>query len=174
MAALLSCLVSTQTANAEYMKVPGSSCIAANLHQAEQLSWNHFRVYNPFSPLWIIGNPPPPSYFTICSVPFSSTRESNGDDLAIAVWFGSVLAASVPCTARYIDPDNGPQNSHEIITAKAGTVSHPAAPIGANGASRYLHLDNIITQSADFDNYLTVTCDLKASTGINMLTLDLH
>ena len=82
--------------------VPGSSCVAANLNQAEQLGWDQWGTRNPAA----IGGP---SYFILCpAMQLNNARRESDVQYEIGVSYFDANAQDVTCTLREIDADANP------------------------------------------------------------------
>lgn len=97
--------------------VPGSSCVAANLNQAEKLGWDQWGTKNPAA----IGGP---SYFILCpGMQLNSERRKTDVVYEIGISYLHANAQDVSCTLREIDADENPNFivASKIVTFDTGT-----------------------------------------------------
>ena len=140
-------------------ETPAVACRAASLELAQNLRWDHVRVWNQAAfPVWVV-------------CPVTNNTElwySSADDklnwygpasASLSVWFDSTAAptASVLCTYLDVEPDIVDTSVTNFVTH---TISAPGTLPGVTTQTFDLSLFN------GFDSS-TITCRLDPSTGLN-------
>jgi hypothetical protein len=149
---------STEVEAAPVGETPAVSCRAATLALAQNLRWDHIRVWNTATfPVWVVC---PVTNNTEWWTTDDGTLKWYGPGTgSLSVWFGGSAAASsqVLCTWLDLDPDITDTAAANFVTH---TVSAPEVRPG------------VVDQSFDlslFNGYYpnTITCRLDPQTGLN-------
>jgi hypothetical protein len=142
-------------------ETPAVSCRAATLELAQNLRWDHIRVWNEATfPVWVV-----------CPVTNNTEWWSDSTDElhwygpatgTLYVWFNSTAASTAKVQCTWVDLDPTVTDTSGI--AVTHTINAPASRPG------------VVSQGFDlslFNGYYpqTITCKLDPSTGLNSYTL---
>ncbi|UHD14706.1 hypothetical protein [Thiocapsa bogorovii] len=140
-------------------ETPAVACRAASLALAQNLRWDHVRVWNQAAfPVWVVC--PVTNNTEVWYNSADDTLEWYGPGSAsLSVWFDSTAApgASVLCTYLDIEPDIVDTSVTNFVSH---TINAPASLPGVTSQTFDLSLFNGFDAS-------TITCRLDPSTGLN-------
>jgi hypothetical protein len=145
--------------------MPGVACTAANLNQALQLSWDHFRIYNPSAS----------DYFVVCPVNTSAIGAADSDDDNVVsfvdgyvdVWFKTGNEPDVTCIWRQMPYDAATTDAQIFMVGTA----HSSGGV-ANVADILFEIYGLGWMTSPDYHYQTVTCALPPGTGINNIEFE--
>ena len=145
--------------------INGSSCVAANLAQAEELAWNQARVINP--------SDNPNDRFVVCNIAtgpkiVETTSFTQANSGRVGTWFAEDAdpSAEVSCAIREIGEDQTGNSGLDSVTVDiSAPATLPGTAAGTFSSSNNIAASIVFIGTNNFRS-ITFTCRLAPGTGI--------